>query len=232
MFTFYFFQISKTSAFLYLTVISLTSTLVGVYGLTVLYKVSSTPLKKYWIREKFLALKTVMIVPNLQTLLLAVLIRARVIRCLATISAPLISNSKCKMTLGDCGIPYDRHSCTGYGMFSLLFNEPRIIVNRNENVVSRMKIGRMRTPAREAFSYGILHVFIVIQWIVTYIVQWITKKTCRIQYENASRTGVRILPNVCRTMIHVTSFEVNLDLPWIEGGGGSRMCCSFFKTNP
>ncbi len=87
-------QISKTSAFLYLTLISLVSTLVGVYGLTVFYKVSTEPLKKYWIREKFIALKTVMIVPNVQTLILAILIRARVIKCIQPFSATLVSNRK------------------------------------------------------------------------------------------------------------------------------------------
>ncbi|XP_072035702.1 organic solute transporter subunit alpha-like [Amphiura filiformis] len=84
--------ISKTSAFLYLTLISLISTLVGVYGLTVFYKVSIEPLKKYWIKEKFIALKIVMIVPNVQTLLLAILVRSKVIKCIAPFSASLVSS--------------------------------------------------------------------------------------------------------------------------------------------
>ena len=59
------------------------------------------------------------------------------------------------------------------------------------------------TSVREAFSYGIYgtrySIFIVIQWSMTLCFiesQWICRFPCHISYENASRTGVRILPNV------------------------------------
>ena len=50
-------------------------------------------------------------------------------------------------------------------------------------------LGRMRTPVRDPFSYGIRH------WI-PYASLNHNKYAVRIPHENASHTGVRILPNV------------------------------------
>ena len=53
-------------------------------------------------------------------------------------------------------------------------------------------LGWMQTALRQAFSYGIRHVFIVIQWTVTHSSGNHNEK-CRIPYENAWRTGFRKL---------------------------------------
>ena len=51
-------------------------------------------------------------------------------------------------------------------------------------------IGRLRTPIRQAFSYGIRHIplWFTGLWVR---VHWFTIKTCRVPYENTCRTGVR-----------------------------------------
>ena len=55
------------------------------------------------------------------------------------------------------------------------------------------KLGRMRTPIRVAFSYGIRHISLWFNGVWPYASLNHNEK-CRIPYENASRTGVHILP--------------------------------------
>ena len=54
-------------------------------------------------------------------------------------------------------------------------------------------IGRMCTPVREAFSYGIRHISLWFNEVWPYT-SLNHNEICRIPYENVSRTGVRILP--------------------------------------
>ena len=73
------------------------------------------------------------------------------------------------------------------------YHDVRFIVQAWTRDVNREVAGSR--PYGGPFSYGIRHVFIVIQW-TRVTVQWITMNTCRIPYEKARRTGVRNLCNV------------------------------------
>ena len=58
-------------------------------------------------------------------------------------------------------------------------------------------IGRLRTPVREAFLYGIRHISFWFNEVWPYA-SLNHNEICRISYENASRTGVSNLPILLR----------------------------------
>ena len=68
-------------------------------------------------------------------------------------------------------------------------------------------VGTLRTPVREPFSYGIQHISLWFNEVWPYA-SLNHNDICCIPYENASRTGVRGLPNV----IHWTACDGFVDL--------------------
>ncbi|XP_071956108.1 organic solute transporter subunit alpha-like [Antedon mediterranea] len=85
-------QISKDSAFVYLNTVSLISTLIAVYSLSILHKASVEPLKGYLIKSKFISMKIVMLTTNIQNLVLAFLSRFGVIECSTHFSSEVRAN--------------------------------------------------------------------------------------------------------------------------------------------
>ena len=80
-------------------------------------------------------------------------------------------------------------------MKDTLFRLPELIWPKpNGGRVLSDIIGRMRTPVCEAFSYGIWHISLWFNGVWPYA-SLNHNEICRIPYENASRTGVRIHPS-------------------------------------
>ena len=65
-----------------------------------------------------------------------------------------------------------------------------------QDLKKKKTLGRMRTPVREAFSYGIWHGIRHIHCNSMSIRSYIPYENALKMPENASRTGVRILPIV------------------------------------
>nr|XP_054753352.1 organic solute transporter subunit alpha-like [Lytechinus pictus]XP_054753353.1 organic solute transporter subunit alpha-like [Lytechinus pictus] len=81
-------RIGPDSAFLYLTIISLISSLVAVYGLSVMYNATLKHLRHFMIGVKFAVLKCVIIVTNLQNMIIAALSAANAIPCSGAFNSP------------------------------------------------------------------------------------------------------------------------------------------------
>ena len=79
---------------------------------------------------------------------------------------------------GNLRFIFRRHSCAFGHYYNVQKNKPQLELQLFHNskanrAIARYeghpaKIGRMQTPVREVFSYGIRYVFIVIQWTVTH----------------------------------------------------------------
>ncbi|XP_063954339.1 organic solute transporter subunit alpha-like [Lytechinus pictus] len=79
--------IEADSAFVYLSSISLVSSLVAVYGLSVIYNATHTTLQHFMISIKFTTIKCVLIITNGQNLLIAILIATDVIPCVGPLDS-------------------------------------------------------------------------------------------------------------------------------------------------
>ncbi|XP_071509155.1 organic solute transporter subunit alpha-like [Diadema antillarum] len=79
--------IEADSAFVYLNVISLVSSLIAVYGLSVIYNATAVPLKNFMVSAKFTAMKCVLIMTNGQNLIIAILVKKNVIPCVGILDS-------------------------------------------------------------------------------------------------------------------------------------------------
>ena len=89
-------------------------------------------------------------------------------------------------------------------------------------------LGSMHTSVRDPFSYGIRHGIPHIHcdsMKYDLMLHWIT--ICRIPYENASRTGVRILPIVinCTTITAATMYKNYRYDPFVYDWSSQRQLC-------
>eukprot|EP00057_Strongylocentrotus_purpuratus_P001040 XP_001190867.2 PREDICTED: organic solute transporter subunit alpha [Strongylocentrotus purpuratus] len=79
--------IEADSAFVYLSVITLASSLVAVYGLSVIYNATHNQLQHFMISIKFATIKCVLIITNGQNLIIAILIAKDVIPCVGPLDS-------------------------------------------------------------------------------------------------------------------------------------------------
>ncbi|XP_078001127.1 organic solute transporter subunit alpha-like [Glandiceps talaboti] len=86
-------KVAFDEAYIYLNTILIVSSILGIYGLQVIYRISEKPLQEFRIRPKFFSLQVTVILANLQHPLLGILVTMNVIKC----ADPLASDTRANM---------------------------------------------------------------------------------------------------------------------------------------
>ncbi|XP_065321768.1 uncharacterized protein LOC135929171 [Gordionus sp. m RMFG-2023] len=80
-------QISLANAYLYLTIMTTISTLIGMYGLVIVFRISRQHLKQHHLAAKFISIQLVLIFSNLQGSVLELLTTKNILQCVAPFSS-------------------------------------------------------------------------------------------------------------------------------------------------
>ena len=84
-------------------------------------------------------------------------------------------------------------------------------------------IGRVQTPIREAFSYGIRHISSVIQWSIrSYFIQWIKVKYAVFRMKVPHVRESTTLPSI--TFINFCIFSVGWLVEWLHNAKLQKKC--------